>query len=308
MTRGHAVLSERSRKDKQKRVALDRKTESFLVVPLKKFPVRVAKYDVRLRDVSLRAAHAMHAILTRMVLFQCHECNERFPAFHPAYTPPPMIANEMEILRKGKSGVAACSIEVASWDELPDLEPEDGVAQRCFGTCLRCRRDMDAMALEKGCEDVIPRFGHLNHMDPCFRFPFDDLKSLFDSATLVESMLVALEHMQVSFVTLAWSTGLRKFRRNTISFPQDIAAFARRHGMMRRYQVGSRVNSSRGPYGDAKDPARPARRAADLADEDRELFAVDASGCMVYPATVREVHPDGRLLLDYDLGGSGYEL
>ena len=37
------------------------------------------------------------------------------------------------------------------------------------------------------------------------------------------------------------------------------------------------------------------------------MFAVDASGCMVYPATVREVYPDGRLLLDYDLGGSGYE-
>ena len=59
-------------------------------------------------------------------------------------------------------------------------------------------------------------------------------------------MLVALEHMQVSFVTLSWSTGLRKFRRNTISFPQDIAAFARQQGMMRRYRVGSRVNSARG--------------------------------------------------------------
>ena len=46
--------------------------ENCLVVPLKKFPVRVAKYDVRLRDVSLRAAHAMHTILTRMVVFQCH--------------------------------------------------------------------------------------------------------------------------------------------------------------------------------------------------------------------------------------------
>ena len=169
--------------------------QSCLVVPLKKFPVRVAKYDVRLRDVSLRAAQAMHAILTRMVVFQCHECNERFPAFHPAYTPPSMIANEMELLRKGKSGVAACSIEVASWDELPDLEPEDGVTQRCFRICRRCRRDMDAMALTQGCEDVIPRFGHLNHMDPCFRFPFDDLETLFDNATLVESMLVALEHM-----------------------------------------------------------------------------------------------------------------
>ena len=52
-------------------------------------------------------------------------------------------------------------------------------------------------------------------MDPCFRFPFDDLKDLFDSATMVESMLVALEHMQVNFVTVS-RTGLRKFRKNTI--------------------------------------------------------------------------------------------
>ena len=37
------------------------------------------------------------------------------------------------------------------------------------------------------------------------------------------------------------------------------------------------------------------------------MFAVDASGCMVYPATVRGVYPDGKRFLDYDLGGSGYE-
>ncbi len=64
-------------------------------------------------------------------------------------------------------------------------------------------------------------------MDPCFRFPWDDLKDLFDGATLVEAMLVALEHMQVNFVTVS-SSGLRKFRRNTLSFPQDIAGFAQR--------------------------------------------------------------------------------
>ena len=57
----------------------------YLVVPLKKFPVRVAKYDVRLRDQSLRAVQAMHAILSRMVLFNCGVCRERFPTFHPAY-------------------------------------------------------------------------------------------------------------------------------------------------------------------------------------------------------------------------------
>ena len=60
---------------------------------------------------------------------------------------------------------------------------------------------------------------HENHMDPCFRFPYEDLHDLFDGATMIESMLVALEHMQVHFVTCS-STGLRKFHRNVIFFPR----------------------------------------------------------------------------------------
>ena len=83
-------------------------------------------------------------------------------------------------------------------------------------------------------------------MDPCFRFPVDDLQWLFDQASVVEGMLIALEHMQVNFVTVS-STGLRKFRRNTLSFPQDIGSFARRQQLMKSYKVGDRVNSSRGP-------------------------------------------------------------
>ena len=75
-----------------------------------------------------------------------------------------------------------------------------------------------------------------NHMDPCFRFPWDDLQDLFAGATLVEAMLVALEHMRVNFVTVSTS-GLRKFRRNTLSFPQDIAAFARRHELMKAFST-----------------------------------------------------------------------
>ena len=42
-------------------------------VPLKKVPLRVAKYDVRLREAPLRAVQAMHAILTNMVLFSCND-------------------------------------------------------------------------------------------------------------------------------------------------------------------------------------------------------------------------------------------
>ena len=44
-----------------------------------------------------------------------------------------------------------------------------------------------------------------NHMDPCFRFPSDDLSDLFAQATLVEAMLVALDHMQVNFVQISRS-------------------------------------------------------------------------------------------------------
>jgi hypothetical protein len=115
--------------------------EQYDLVPLKKVPVRVAKYDVRLRDAPLRATQAMHAILSRLVVFTCNDCRERFPTFHPAFAPPPAIAADMEILRRGKDGVAACSVEVASWDELPPLDPGDGVAMRCTGQCQRCAKD-----------------------------------------------------------------------------------------------------------------------------------------------------------------------
>ena len=112
----------------------------FILLPLKRFPLRVAKYDVRLRDASLRAVHAMHAILSRMVLFHCNECRERFPTFHPAFVPPPSVANQMELLRHGADGLAPCNVEVASWDQLPALEVTDGAAECCYGTCLGCRR------------------------------------------------------------------------------------------------------------------------------------------------------------------------
>ena len=105
---------------------------------------------------------------------------------------------------------------------------------------------MDKLAEDLGRANVIARRGEENHMDPLYRFPYNELRALFDDTTLVEAMLVALEHMQVNFITLSWSTGLRKFRRNTISHPQDIAAFARKQRMLRQFRPGDRVNSSRG--------------------------------------------------------------
>ncbi len=50
---------------------------------------------------------------------------------------------------------------------------------------------------DEGRGEVVALRSAENHMDPCFRFPIDDLRGLFSGSTMVESMLVALDHMQV---------------------------------------------------------------------------------------------------------------
>ena len=215
----------------------------------------------------------------------------------------------MEILKHGKDGVAACNVEVSQWDELPPLGARDGVALCCSGTCLRCQRDMDEQLKDQtGAEDrgqIVAKRSEENHMDPCFRFPWDDLKDLFASATVVEAMLVALEHMQVSFVTI--SSGFTKFRRNTLSFPQDIVGFAGRLQLMKNYRPGDRVNSSRGPGVDRFRVDREVVRATAASAEERDKYAVDQGGALIFPARVLEVGPDGVLVLEYDGGVQGYE-
>ena len=41
-----------------------------------------------LRQAPLRAVQVMHTILSRMLMFRCLVCDERFPTFRPAYVPP----------------------------------------------------------------------------------------------------------------------------------------------------------------------------------------------------------------------------
>ena len=77
-------------------------------------------------------------------------------------------------------------------------------------------------------------------MDPCWCFPHEELASLFQKASLTESMFLALEHMMVTFVT-AQSTRLTKFMKNVISFTQELASFVQRLGLMCRYEPGERV-------------------------------------------------------------------
>ena len=282
--------------------------KSYTMVPVKRLPIRVAKYDLCLRENSLRAVHAVHTILTRMVLFYCRECKERFPTFHPAYVPPAKVAQKMELFRHGGDGVAACDVEVFWWETMPPLDAADGIALSCSGTCLRCQKDMDAqLKMQGGCidsADIVPRRSEENHMDPLFRFPLDDLKELFDGATMVEAMLVALEHMQINFVTVSRS-GLRKFRRNVISFPQDIGVFAADHQLFKGFRVGDRVNSVRGP---GREVSRAPRRAVDAPQAERDRFAEDSGGALIYPAKVQDIMADGTLVLEYDHGGEGLEL
>ena len=95
-----------------------------------------------LREGPLRAVQAEQTMLTRMVLFVCRCCRERFQTFHPAFVPPEDLS--LHLTARGGSGVAACNIEVARWEEvppLPEVGPSGGaadVADVYRGICLGC--------------------------------------------------------------------------------------------------------------------------------------------------------------------------
>ena len=181
--------------------------EKLIIVPLKKIPLRVSKYDVVLRAQPLHAVRAMHTILTSMVMFRCWTCNERFPAYHPAFTPPQELS--LELRKCGHSGVASCDVEVGQWDEVPPLFKSGNaplIAGSFTGMCKRCQRDIDSQrsSLSPGdaqafvaIDDVVPKRSFKNCMDPCWTFPHHELADLFRHATTTEAMLVALEHMQM---------------------------------------------------------------------------------------------------------------
>ena len=103
-------------------------------------------------------------------------------------------------MKRLKNGVAACNIEVQSWDELPDLDAEEDelvVARAFTGTCRGCHVDVEEQRDAQGDaenareEAVVAKRSYLNDMDPVWRFP-SDLQQLLDETTLVEAMLVAL--------------------------------------------------------------------------------------------------------------------
>ena len=195
----------------------------------------------------------------------------------------------MDVLRRGRVGLALCNVEVSSWHEIPDFEISDDLAPHHSGVCKCCQNDMDAQAVQQegveGDVRIVAKRSELNHMDPCFRFPYDDFQELFDGATMVEGMLVALEHMQVHSLS-CYSTGLRMLHRNVIAFPQDLSAFVARHGLGRGYLVTDRVNLSRGLGRDLEH--RPLM-AWEVDAPMKADHVVTASGDLVYPAEVKAV-------------------
>ena len=136
-------------------------------------------------------------------------------------------------------------------------------------------------------------------MDPVWNFPHEELACLFQAATLTESMFVALEHMQVNFVTASKRTRLNKFRKNVIAFAQDTPAFAQRVGLMCRYEPGDRVNTRRGP---GMSPGTVGKHAVSATENEKRFLVADELGYLVFPATVGSVDLAGKLRLDYDHG------
>ena len=299
--------------DHRNELAQGRLVSRVRIVPVGEVPVAVAKYEVPLREEALRAVHADQTIRTRMVVFHCNWCNERFATFHPAYWPPWEVWQEMELLRRGSDGVALCNIEVDSWEELPPFEEDPavgGVAQVYRGTCRGCavdmrrQREMPPEGVAAEAVRVIPKRSAYNFMDPIFTFPRDELQGLFDQASLVEEMLVALEHMQVNMVTVKGrGTGLARFKKNVISFVQDTLGFAQRHSMLREFRVHDRVNSTRGPGAEVDRPRVVPTPVDPYAD-----YARDGSGFVVFPGTVVERLGNGQLRVRYDCGAEGVEL
>jgi hypothetical protein len=284
--------------------------ERAVLLSLKRCQPRAPRYNVKLNLQVLAAVHAEQTILTRMVRFHCNTCTGRFPTFHPAFVPPPELG--MHLLKKNlKDGCAPCNLEVGTWESVPPLKETASellLAKTYDGHCLRCTEDVRLLRKAVGEhareEDIIAKFGFQNEMDPAFTFPADQPQHLFDSATVIESMLLALDHMQVTYVTVR-SSGLQKFKKNVISFPQDTASFVKRAGLRPcHYKPGDKVNSRKGPGTDLN---RPDLHHFSASEADKARFAVDENNYLVFGGTVREVLRDGTVVVDYDCKGDGVE-
>ena len=200
------------------------------IVPEDYVPLRYAKTRTRFREYLLRKVHNCHKVLGNLLLFKCLICKNRLIAFHPDHQP-----SEELIMTKTYPNA------VARWDIQPE-STRTKVASFHTGDCQRCVDNL-AKVEQDAILKHIATFGKENMMDLLWGFPDPDcggpltpdesqrLKSLhycFDNATVVEEMLIALLHMQVSVCYFRPGrnkqyNGLPSFRKNIIAFPQELS-------------------------------------------------------------------------------------
>ena len=149
-----------------------------------------------------------------MVLFHCTTCNERFPTWHPDHEPD----FDLESLKD-------CDIEVHQWFDRPAAQ-RSRHATLHRGCCARGHKRLEKGKNKPLTHDVAT-FSARNNWDPLFGIDvgaaYKEWLYLSQNATVVESMLVALDHMQVSVcylkATRRFGRGIPGFHKNIISFP-----------------------------------------------------------------------------------------
>ena len=181
-----------------------------------------------------------------MIRFECTLCDVRFPTFHPDYTPP----FTLDVLRH-------CSNEVAHWEDEKRPGPPTQFAETYRGRCKACELSLKKVEDDE-CLKGVAVFSARNQQLPWHGFPATDRlttlqmtkQALFDSATVLESMLVALAHMQVSVCMFegrggSSRTGISRFRKNNICFPQRVSELQQHEGFMSKLEVNDIVNVPR---------------------------------------------------------------
>ena len=140
-----------------------------------------------------------------------------------------------------RDSLKACPIDVQDWyDDLPTERTHHATVHR--GLCKSCHTNLDKVKNDGLLKDVAV-FTAKNNWDPLFGLDKNqpDWDPLFGTdtgaaykewlhlsriATVTETMLVALSHMQVSVCYLRhnkhYGTGMPGFRTNIISFPQEL--------------------------------------------------------------------------------------
>ena len=118
------------------------------------------------------------------------------------------------------------------------------------GVCQHCHRDLQQVEDHELLRGVA-KLSAANRMDPLMGFPDDvrlrrHIQHIFDNATMLEVMLVSLQDMQVDtchfYRRRGGTPGLPLFRKNIISFPQELLEMKQLHHFLSHLSPNDVVN------------------------------------------------------------------